>query len=335
MKRTSIKDIAQAVGVSNATVSLVLTGKAKNGRVSDEIADKIRLTAKSMNYQPNRLARSLQSGRSQTIGLLIADIVNPFFGNMAFHIQEEMRKAGYAVIIMNTDEDSGQMEDMIELMRCRQVDGFIIVPAESGEQSVAKLIEENIPLVLIDRYYPDIRTNNVLIDNFDASYQATRHLIMKGCKNIALFIYDSKQPHMEGRKKGYIEALNESDLFKSSLIREVSYKNTAQDLNNELNSMFKNNEPVDGILFATNTIAVTGLKLLYKRNTYTPENIQIVCFDKSEIFDFLPIPVTYIQQPIQSIAFMATRLLLEQLDEVPAEPSSYRLPAELVIWEEA
>ena len=330
MKRTSIKDIAQAVGVSNATVSLVLTGKAKNGRVSSEMAEKIRQAAKSMKYQPNRLARSLQSGRSLTVGLLIADIVNPFFGNMAFHIQEEMRKAGYAVIIMNTDEDNRQMEEMIELMRCRQVDGFIIAPAESGEQSVIKLIEDNVPLVLIDRCYPDIRTSNILIDNYDASYQATRHLIMKGCKNIALFLYDTKLPHMEGRKKGYIEALNESGLYKSSLIREVSYRDTAHDLNNELDAMFHGNEYVDGILFATNTIAVTGLKLLYKRDTYTPENIQIACFDKSEIFDFLPIPVTYIQQPIQNIACVATRLLLEQLEEVPAETSSYCLPAELI-----
>jgi len=331
MKRTSIKDIAQAVGVSAATVSIVLTGKAKNGRVSKDMAEKIRTVAKEMNYQPNRLARSLQSGQSQTIGLLIADIVNPFFANLAFHIQEEMRKAGYAVIIMNTDEDSQQMEEMIDLMQCRQVDGFIIVPAESGEQSIRQLVDYRVPLVLIDRYYPDIQTNNVLIDNFDASYQATQYLIRQGCKNIALLIYDTKQPHMEGRMKGYMEAMQEAGLYKDSLIKKVSYKHITEDIHKELQTVSEKKELIDGILFGTNTIAVEGLKQLFKLNIKVPEDIRIVCFDKSDIFEFLPFPVPYIQQPIQTIARMASRLLLEQIEEtVSQDGSTYRLPAELI-----
>lgn len=331
MKRTSIKDIAQAVGVSNATVSLVLTGKAKKGRVSKEMAEKIQTVAKEMNYQPNRLARSLQSGHSQTVGLLIADIVNPFFANLAFHIQEEMRKAGYAVIIMNTDEDSQQMGEMIELMQCRQVDGFIIVPAESGEQSIRQLADHRVPLVLIDRYYPDIQTNNVLIDNYDASYQATQYLIQQGCRHIALFIYDTKQPHMEGRMNGYIDAMKEKGLFDESLIKRVLYRNIAGDIHMELQAIAEHRGAIDGLLFATNTIAVNGLKQLFKLKMNVPEDIRVVCFDKSDVFDFLPVPVPYIQQPIQSIARMASRLLLEQLEESDTQGgSTYRLPTELI-----
>ena len=331
MKRISIKDIAQAVGVSAATVSLVLTGKAKNGRVSKDMAEKIRTVAKEMNYQPNRLARSLQSGQSQTIGLLIADIVNPFFANLAFHIQEEMRKAGYAVIIMNTDEDSQQMEDMIELMQCRQVDGFIIVPAESGEQSIRQLVDHRVPLVLIDRYYPNIETNNVLIDNYDASYQATQYLIQQGCRRIALFIYDTKQPHMEGRMNGYIDAMKEKGVFDETFIKKVSYRNITDDIYKELHAIAEQKGNIDGLIFATNTIAVNGLKQLFKLNLRVPEDMQVVCFDKSDVFDFLPVPVPYIQQPIQSIARMASRLLLEQLEESGTqEGSTYRLPTELI-----
>lgn len=329
MKRTSIKDIAQAVGVSNATVSLVLTGKAKNGRVSEEIAEKIRTIAIEMNYQPNRLARSLQSGHSQTIGLLIADIVNPFFGSLVFHIQEEMRKAGYAVIIMNTDEDSRQMEEMIELMRCRQVDGFIIVPTEFGEMSILRLINDNVPLVLIDRYYSGIQTNNVLIDNFDASYQATRYLIQKGCENIALFIYNTRQPHMEGRRSGYVKALSEKQI--DATIKEISYKTIREDIHEGLQSLLSSNKKIDGILFATNTIAVNGLKQLFKLNVNIPDDIQVVCFDKSDIFEFLPVSVPYILQPIQGMAKMASRLLLEQLEQSTSTTSSYCLMAELIV----
>ncbi|MDR2920930.1 MAG: LacI family transcriptional regulator [Tannerella sp.] len=331
MKRTSIKDIAQAVGVSAATVSIVLTGKAKNGRVSKEMVEKIKVVAKEMNYQPNRLARSLQSGQSQTIGLLIADILNPFFANLAFHIQEEMRKAGYAVIIMNTDEDSQQMEEMIELMQCRQVDGFIIVPAESGEQSIQQLVDHYVPLVLIDRYYPNVQTSNVLIDNFDASYQATQYLIQQGCRNIALFIYDTRLPHMEGRVNGYMEAMKENKLYDDHFIKKISYKNITEDICKELQSVAEKKELIDGIVFGTNTIAVIALKQLFKLKVKVPEDVRVVCFDKSEVFDFLPVPIPYIQQPIQSMARMASRLLLEQLEDTESRNgSTYRLPAELI-----
>lgn len=92
MSRVSIKMIAQTLGVSNATVSLVLNGKEKEGRVGKELAEKIRIKAKELNYEPNSLARSLRMGKSQTIGLIVADISNPFFGKLAFHIQEQAQK---------------------------------------------------------------------------------------------------------------------------------------------------------------------------------------------------------------------------------------------------
>lgn len=331
MKRTSIKDIAQAVGVSTATVSLVLTGKGKNGRVSQEMSEKIRQKAKELNYQPNRLAQSLQSGRTHTVGLLVTDIVNPFFATLAYHIQQEMGKIGYAVIIANTNEENGQMKKMVELLQSRQVDGFIIIPTEAGEDCVKQLVENRVPLVLIDRYYPEIATNNVLIDNFDASYQATKYLIDKGCKDIALFIYGTQQPHMEGRKKGYVEALEEAGLFNDKLIREVKYKTLIEDIEKEMLFLFDGDKQADGILFASNTIGLSGLKQLMKLSVNIPEDIQVVCFDKSDVFDFLPTAIPYVLQPIQSIARMASRLLLEQLEESETNTSSYRLPAELIV----
>lgn len=332
MKRTSIKDIAQVVGVSAATVSLVLTGKGKDGRVSKEMSAKILQVAKDMNYQPNRLARSLQSGRSQTIGLLVADIVNPFFASLAFHIQEEMGKAGYAVIIMNTDESNLQMEKMIDLLQCRQVDGYIIVPAESGESCIRQMVDARIPLVLIDRYYPGIETYNVLIDNYQASYKATRHLIGQGCRKIGLLIYDNIQPHMRERRAGYIDALTEAGLFDAGYMKEVQYKNMTESIKEAMYSLLDDRNAVDGILFATNTITLNGLKQLFRMKVRIPEDVQVVCFDKSDVFDFLPVAIPYIQQPIKEMARVASGLLLAQLDNIPdKEPSVHKLYADLII----
>jgi len=315
MKRTSIKDIAQTAGVSTATVSLVLPGKGKDGRVSKEMAEKINRIAKELNYQPNRLARSLQSGRTQTIGLLVADIVNPFFASLAYHIQEEMAKAGYAVMIMNTDESPEQMKQMVDLLKCRQVDGFIIVPAEGGEECVKQLKDEHIPVVLIDRYYPSVSTSSVLINNYDASYQATNYLLCNGCRNVGLLIYENNQPHMAERKAGYMDALQDAGLFNESLIREVRYKNMQANVRDAVASILYRKEKTDGILFATNTIAMNGLKQLYKLNVSFPDDIRVVCFDKNELYEFLPDPVPYIQQPITDMAQLSCRLLLEQINE--------------------
>jgi LacI family transcriptional regulator len=333
MKRVSIKDIAQAAGVSTATVSLVLTGKGGNGRVGKEMSRKIFAMAKAMNYQPNRLARNLQSGRSQTIGLLVADITNPFFGSLAYHIQKEMGKTGYAVIIMNTNESNLQMEKMINLMRCRQVDGFIIVPAESGESCIEQLVIDKIPLVTIDRYYPTVHTNSVLIDNYDASYQATKHLLNKHCKKVALLIYENQLPHMQERKAGYKDALEEAGLYNEALIKSINPGNMIETIEEAILSLLSSQDAVDGILFPTNMIGLNGLRVLFKHKISIPQDIQVVCFDKSDVFDFMPVAIPYILQPVQSIATISSRMLLEQIEEGVDESNTsiYRLPAELIV----
>lgn len=331
MKRVSIKDIASVVGVSTATVSLVLTGKGKDGRVSKDVSEKIRRIASEMNYQPNRLAMSLQSGRSQTIGLLVADISNPFFGSLAFYIQEEMEKAGYAVIIMNTDESDHQMERMVMLLRSRQVDGFIVVPTEFGSNCIKSLIDDHIPLVLVDRHYADLCTDCVLIDNYQASYRATRYLVEQKCRKIALLIYENGQPHMVDRKNGYIEALKEAGLYDERLVKEVRYKTMAKDTTDAVTTLINEPNGMDGILFATNTIAMTGIKQVLKLKLRIAEDIHVVCFDKSDAFDFMPVFIPYIHQPIEKIGRLSAHLLIRQIEEKEIkEGVIHRLNADLV-----
>lgn len=331
MKRVSIKDIAQAVGVSTATVSLVLTGKNKNGRVSKDMSEKITKVARDMNYQPNRLAMSLQSGRSRTIGLLVADISNPFFGTLAFYVQEEMEKAGYAVIIMNTDESDVQMERMISLLRSRQVDGFIIVPTEFGESSIAQLVNSHIPLVLIDRYYPSLQVNSVLINNYQAAYEATNYLIDIHCKRIALLIYENSQPHMIERERGYTNALKEAGLYDEELVKRVRYKYMNEDIIGAITWLSQKRKDMDGVLFATNTIAMTGIKQLLNLDFVIGEDVHVVCFDKSDAFDFMPVFIPYIHQPIADIGRLASGLLIKQIEDIESgEEPVHELTAKLI-----
>ncbi|MDH6306553.1 LacI family transcriptional regulator [Parabacteroides sp. PF5-5] len=312
-KRVSIKSIAESLGVSTATVSLVLSGKAAEGRVGKEISEKIRETAKSMNYLPNGLARSLRIGRSQTIGLIVADISNPFFGTLSLYIQEEAEKFGYTVIIANTNESSTKMGEMIDILKSRQVDGYIIVPTEDGDSYITQLVESNKPLVLVDRYFPNIQTNNVIIDNYRASYDATRSLLNNGCKHICLFMYKSKLQHMIERKKGYHDALAEVNRFDEEFLFEINYANIAEDIASSVKKIVSMKKTIDGIFFTTNSISIIGIKELLNHGIEIQKQIQIVCFDKSDAFDFMNITIPYVRQPVAKMGRTSVDLLIDQI----------------------
>lgn len=328
MKKVSIKDIAQKAGVSNATVSLVLSGKVKTGRVSKEKADQIRAIAQEMNYQPNNLARSLQSGRSETIGLLVADISNPFFGTLALYIQQQIEAAGYAVIIMNTNESDQQMGKMINILKNRQVDGYIIVPTEHGESYVQQLADAGTPLVLIDRYYPAIQTYSVMLDGYQASYQAARLLIEAGARRPALLVYGSTQSHMSDRRYGYVDALKQAGLYHPELVCEVNFSTLPQDVSAAI--AYLKEQQADGLFAVTISISLAAIRALHTQGVKIQEDMRLVCFDKSEVFDFMPHPIPYILQPVEAMARKAVDFLLEQMVDGQRLPQTSKFPGTLV-----
>jgi len=330
MVRVSIKNIAEKLGVSNATVSLVLNGKEKEGRVGKEMTEKIRAMAKELEYEPNNLARSLRIGRSQTIGVIVADISNLFFANLAFHIQEYAEKFGYSVIITNTNESDLKMEKMVNVLKTRRVDGFIIVPTENGETNIIDLVKRNIPVVLLDRYFPSINVSSVAVDNCNASRKAIENLIKQGCKNIGLVIYKSSLQHMMERKRGYVEVLQEHNIYNPALVKEISYTVIGNDIEIAIESLLSKGNNVDGIFFATNTLSMLGIKRLMNLRIDIPNQMKVVCFDKSEAFDFTSIPIPYIQQPIPEMGRKAVELLIEHIEEKTVKDKHIELQSSLI-----
>ncbi|QIK61101.1 LacI family transcriptional regulator [Dysgonomonas sp. HDW5A] len=328
MARVSIKDIAIALGVSNATVSLVINGKEKEGRVGHEMAEKIRAKAKELNYEPNNLARSLRIGRSETIGLIVADISNIFFATLAFHIQEYAEKLGYTIIITNTNEDTSKMEKMIQTLQSRQVDGFIIVPTENGEEYISKLVKSKIPVVLLDRCFPAIETSHVMIDNYQTSWLATKHLIALGCKKIALLTYQNKLHHMIERKRGYAEAVQKASIFDPELIKEVSYENITEDTTNAINELLQIKD-LDGIFFSTDSICVAGIKYMQQLDRNLFKKINLMSFDKNEIFDFVNYDVPYMMQPLPEMGRKAIDILMNQIINKSNKTEKIELQASL------
>ncbi len=205
-KKICLKDIAQKVGVSTALVSYVLNNK-KEGRIKKEVAQKIRDTAKALNYRTNQIARSLKMNKTFTIGLIVSNISNPFSSGLARIIEDQADKHKYTVIFGSSDENEQKFTKLVDTFLNRQVDGLIIAPPAGSEDQIHCIQQQNIPFILIDRYFPSIETSYVALDNYEAAFHATEHLIKGGAKRPAMISYESELFHLKDRISGYMGAL--------------------------------------------------------------------------------------------------------------------------------
>jgi len=314
-KRVSLKDIAERVGVSTALVSYVLNGQEKEKRVGAEVVVKIRKVLKEMNYKPNQIARSLRNGTTQTIGLIVTDIANPFFSSMARHIEDEANKSGYTVIIGSSDENSEKSDILVETLLNRQVDGFIIVPAEGCSACMKTLLEDKVPLVMVDRYLPGLPSNHVVLDNFTASYDATMHLIEKGYKQIGLIAYKSTLIHMKERIRGYEEAMKNSGYEKNIWVKQIRFDHITTDMAKAIESIsIKEEKKLDALFIATNTLSLAGLYQINSMGIKVPEDLALIGFDGNEAFDFFYSPLSFVKQPVDEMGKEAVRILLDQIN---------------------
>jgi LacI family transcriptional regulator len=335
-KKTSLKDIAQYVGVSTALVSYVLNGKEKQGRVGHQKVLEIRQAAKLLNYQPNLIARGLRKGQTKTIGLIVADISNPFFASLAKIVEELARDLGYIVLFGSSDEQEYKSGYLIDVFLNRQVDAFIICPVSGSEKQIKDLQQMGKPVVLIDRYFPGLPADSVRINNKESALRAVEHQILGGRRNIALLSYQTDLAHITQRKAGYIKAIEKYGLpLNPGLIMEANYSDLEADVAQKMRELFRREKKVDGLLFATNSLAIAGLRVIEQMGIKIPKDLSVVSFDQSEVFDFYYAPLTYIAQGIRDLAEAAVSLVGKRLKE-PLQTRQYIttvLEAKLIIRE--
>jgi len=329
-RKTSLKDIANKVGVSTSLVSYVLNNKDRENRVSEETANKIRKAAKELNYFPNLNARSLKTNKSHTIGLIVADISNPFFSNLARTIEDEAYAHNYTVIFGSSDENQDKFVKVLDFLNTRQVDGFIIASPEDSKDVVLKLNESNVPLVLIDRYFEGLGVNSVTVDNFQASFEATNYLLNKGHKRIGAIVYESNLLHYQDRCNGYLKALEQAGISDSKqFLRKVNHQSLQSEIQIEVKKLIFEDK-VSAIYFATNTIATEGLKQIRNFGKKIPDDIEVVAFDENLIFQFMDDHIPFIRQPIKEMGQEAVRILIDQIEKEDSEIRNTLLTATLV-----
>ena len=311
LKKISLKDIAEAAGVSTALVSFVLNGKRKEYRVGEETAQRILKIANDMNYQPNLAAKSLRSGKTKTIGLVVSDISNPFFSQLARVLEDEAAKQNYTVLFGSSDENKDKMNSLVGNLINKGVDGLIIVPCEGSERIIASLVYDNVPIVLFDRYFSDINVSYVALNNFNASYVLTKHLLEVGYNAPCMVAYDVDLIHMKERVRGYKKAMG--DVGKKNFINVVCLKQNAPRKSADRLLPKMVDAGVDAFLFATNMISLACLYTIKDMGKGIVGKIGLAGFDGNPAFDFFNVPISYIRQPIDILAQKALEILIDSM----------------------
>lgn len=221
---------------------------------------------------------------------------------------------------------------MVEVLLGKGVDGLILVPCEGSEAYIEEIYGLNIPLVLIDRTIDNPEISRVVLNNQKASAMAVEHLVESGYKRVAMVSYAMRLSNICDREKGYESTMERLGLKDRMQIYRIDFHETARRIDDLVRQLFQRaNRKVDALLFATNSLAVEGLKALNRYQVSVPDDVAVVAYDGNEVFDLYRVSVTSVRQPIELFGTEAVRLLVRRIEEPDcASSAAIMLNAELV-----
>ncbi len=308
--KVSIVDIAKNAGVSISTVSRVLNGKAEQFRISKKSQQKVKETARRLNYVPNQFAANLKSGKSNTIALIIPSLSNPFFAEIASEINDEIRDRGYITLIGDSDENLDTENEELLQIQSRNIEGLVIAPCSKNWKNIKKLHDRGLPIVCIDRYFEDIDIPYVSTDNYAGAYMATKHLIEQGHSDIACIQGVLESVPNKLRIDGYRQAMVEAGITEYTISGdEFSVENGYR----ETKILLQMRKRPTAIFTLSNTIAMGCMKALKEEDVGIPDDMSIITFDDHPYLDYLATPLTCITQPTREICRIAIKHLFFML----------------------
>ncbi|MFL5663097.1 MAG: LacI family DNA-binding transcriptional regulator [Ktedonobacteraceae bacterium] len=320
----SIKDVAETAGVSTATVSRVLS----NGlHVRPEVRERVMAAVEQLGYRPNLVARSLRSQQSTTLGLIVSDIRNPFFTSVSRAVEDTAYEQGFSIVLCNTDEQPEKEAIYLNLMQDTGVAGVIISPTR---QATANFTSSNptFPQVVVDRSVPNGDVDTVLLDNVDAAYRLTTHLIEQGYQRIGAL--SSEMSTGLERQLGYEKALRAHGLALRAEYMKYVPPRTEAGYAAAL-KMLDASEPPDALFTANSLIAAGALQAIRERNLSMPDDIALVTFDETTWAALVQPAITLIAQPTYEIGKTAAELLLQRIADPGRSTRQVILKGQLVV----
>ena len=324
----SIKDIARAAKVSHPTVSRALR---HSPLVKLETAERIRRIASTMGYRPSAIARSLVTRKTNTIGVVVTTISDPFIGEVVSGIEETANNHGYSVILANSNADPEREVKVVHSFHERRVDGILITSSRVGALYLPLLRELKVPIVLINNQHPGEFVHSVMIDNVTASRDATRHLTRLGHKRIA-YIRDQFGFQSDAeRLAGYRRALEEAGL---PLFPELiaAGDSRAEGGTRAMRQLLTLSIPPTALFCYNDMSALGALSCIRANGLKVPQDISVVGFDDLMIASYTDPPLTTIRQPKRQMGGAAMEMLLKLFSGVQSE-THMKMPGELIVRE--
>lgn len=313
----TLEDVAAHVNLSVATVGRALGGY---GSVSPKAKALILRAAKELNYHPNAVARGMKEQRTKTIGLIVGNIMNPFFSTIVRAVEDTVSRHGFNLIVCNTDEDPQKELAQARMLFERRVDGLIVSPTVFDDRKALATVKQyygkQIPTVFVDRSIKDIPVPSVFSDNVRGSYEATKHLIELGHVRIGVIVGKRSLTTMEGRIQGYKRALQEAELpFSERLIVDAA---SLVDVGIEggyaaTHALLSQGRDFSALLVCNNLLAVGTLRALKEAGVSIPRDLSFICWDDFELAEYLTPPLTVVNQAVYAMGSLAAERLINGL----------------------
>jgi len=322
--KSTMIEVAIEAGVSLGTVSKVFNG---NSTVSPDRRERVIAAADRLNYQRNRIAASLRSRQTRTIGIVVPDIVNTFYGALVEKLENLASASGYAVMIVTAGEDPGRSCERARMLKENQVDGMIVIPSLDGSERLMSEIGSGMPCVIADRISAKNPFPSVATDNFDAAYQGTKYLLSLGHRHIVFAANIPRLWNTQERINGFEQAMRERKIKPN--VRIVGM--TVEDARKSIESLLNGKERPTAIFTSNNLVTLGAVSAMHDCNIEIPNQMSFLAFDDFEWLKLLRPAVSAVAQPVDQIAVEAWRLMSHQLNGLRISNPHVRAGGQLIV----
>ncbi len=331
MSMVTLKQLAEQLNVSVSTVSKALHD---SDEISPETVKRVKALAKHLNYQPNKMAISLKSSKTKSIGVIIPNVLNHFFAKVLYAIEKEASSKGYDIIICISNESFTKELQSLEVLGNGSVDGFIISIAEETQTKgktdhFNSILQQQLPIVMFDRVANDVDCDKVIIDDFGSVHKATTHLINEGRKKIALFTGIDELSVGKLRSEGYVKALEDSKAYTGKPL--IIKYDEEEGFDDYIEEILKSNPDIDGIISADNTSGVIALNKALKLGYKIPGQISIIGFSDDNVLKFTDPKLSTISQHAVDIGKTSVRILIDRINKVSTASKTKVIKTDLIL----
>ncbi|WP_438444105.1 LacI family DNA-binding transcriptional regulator [Gorillibacterium sp. sgz5001074] len=305
----TIYDVAEAAGVSIATVSYVINGKRK---VSDKTKAKVLDAMEKLDYRPSVLASALMGKQTYSIGMMVPDISNPFFAEISRAVEDECRLAGYSLILCSTDHQKDRIGQYLHFLQQKSVDGIILATGILDGSSLDGILAKGTAVVQLAREIPGVPAHAILADDREGGRMAAKHLLSLGHRNAAVLAEDARITSSKERVQGFAEAWTDADL-RLDPDRILPCTGGLEDARQQAVQLLSSRNRPSALFACNDLLAISAIQAARELNLSVPEDVSVVSFDNTLLASVSFPGLTAVAQPIAHMGKLAVRTLLQEM----------------------